>query len=252
VAIVANDIQIAVHVNEAVTQIALKKPYVPRRPVVLPFGIRPVRRRSGARRQQQNLHGRMPSNGSTEQVADEGTSHSTSDSDSQGSQTSSSSLTSSSSSSSPDASEEDPEPVEAVALQIELQEGVVHEMLHGESPAQVTAKTFFNTHVGILDLSFAPARGKSARCFHCNLIIERGASRFSYSYDVKRPWKYIHGNCAVSFLKSLKSQPAVDQAIVFARAFTAKLEHPQALQDLMVDVQNKLLGLSFSSSSSAV
>lgn len=213
----STDIQIQILPDqEAVeTLLAFKKPRVVRPPVTLPFGFKPSRRRG--RRPSQPVARRSgvvaaSSLGAEEALMSEQVASSESQEEGSHETTSSSESCSSTDSGESPASESGPEVPEAIATELEGQDTVLHELQQEQSLASVPATTFFNAHVGIIDVSFGPTRGKAASCFHCTHVIEKGAARFSYSYNVRRPWRYVHSDCLVPFLAALKSERALEQS----------------------------------------
>ena len=243
--------------------LAFKKPRVVRPPVALPFGFKLSRRR-GRRPSQPvaNRNGavtvssRSSLRADEAPVIDETASLQVSSSESQPDGSSEASTSSSESSSCADSeaspsSESGPEAPEAIATEFEGQDAVLHDLQQEQSLSNVPATTFFNTHVGILDVSLGPVRGKTASCFHCADAIRRGTARFSYSYDVKRPWRYVHGDCLVPFIAALKAERALEQAYFFADNYLANVENPLALRDLVSNIRSQLLSQSSPSASSS-
>lgn len=114
------------------------------------------------------------------------------------------------------------------------------EAAHSQGNARVvegpvaTDKTFFNSHVGILDLKpgLLKSRGRVATCYHCNKLIERAECRYVYSYNIKRPWKYIHDFCLVSFVRQQKSDSVLADAIVFLSDFQCNADKESQLREI--------------------
>jgi hypothetical protein len=238
--LVDKDIRFRVVPNVTVC-VPLEMQRLARRPrVVLPFGARVPRRH----RQQPQIRRAVahPVDSCTDSDSSSSSSHSSTTSSS--SSSSSSSVSSTGSNSLSPNSHSEPEVPEAVACEIEQAEV---EALRGHANV-AAASTFFNSHVGVLDFSISPGRGKPAACYHCGDKIGRGVARFTYSYNVRRPWKYIHEGCLVFFLNALASPQAVAQAVAFCQDFTLKFHQPEQLRDLISQV---LLQLAHSPSSSS-
>jgi hypothetical protein len=111
-----------------------------------------------------------------------------------------------------------------------------------EVPIPVTSGgTFFNQRVGVLDFNAGStkSRGRSAMCYHCNRIIERGSTRFSYSYNVKRPWKFLHEHCLVPLVRGLGSE-ARDQALAFCLDFQSDVNKGVELRDSVSQLSHQL------------
>jgi hypothetical protein len=115
-----------------------------------------------------------------------------------------------------------------------------------------TAAGFFTSHTGVLGCEVAPvkSRGRPTTCFHCQCLVEKGQPRFSYSYNVKRPWKYLHDFCLVPLVRSKNSQESLEQATAFCADFQLRSDQPQLLRDSVSHVLLQLLSTTASSSSS--
>lgn len=230
----------------------LKKERAARKPrVVLPFGLQAPKRQRRDRLAPRG--GAVAPNVAQpseplldhEQAVMEPDSTSSSDSD-----TSSESNGSASSSSSQQESDSEPDAPEAIAMQIEDQaEAVVLALQEQPVPNSKAAATFFNSHVGVLELSLAPSGGKTAACYHCSGTIQKGSARYTYSYNIKRPWKYIHETCLILFLKKLDSKEAFDQAVAFCEEFLSKSDQTAGLRSVVSHLRLQLNVSSTSSSS---
>lgn len=164
--------------------------------------------------------------------------------------TSRSSSSASSASSSSSNSDSEPEVPEALAVEIEDQIEAVVEQFEALPEHNVKTTTFFNSQVGVLEVSLAPSRGKPASCYHCSVKILKETIRFTYSYNIRRPWKFIHGSCLFQFLNRLDSQQAIDQAVTFCHDFLSKSDQSQHLRDAVSQLRFQLNAKSATSSSS--
>lgn len=115
----------------------------------------------------------------------------------------------------------------------------------------VADKTFFNSHVGVLDFKEGQykSRGRVAICYHCSKVIERSDCRFVYSYNIKRPWKYIHDFCFVAFVRQRESDSALVDAIAFLSDFQCNTDKASQLREVAATLLQQLSVKSSSSSS---
>lgn len=197
-----------------------------RRPVNLPFGLRLLQRARKQRQSGRANRGRS----STRQCI--------------GSNTSSSddlSTSSSSWSSDPEDLEDGAVGVTSPAMAAERQEVLNDELeqLAGQA-ARASSSSYFSTETGLIGVEVLPVsrRGKLPRCYHCMRDIPRGVVRFLYSFDRRRPWKYIHAGCVVACVTSLPG--GLVQAIRFITEAqdggTQPAEIASVLSQLLVDL----------------
>ena len=67
----------------------------------------------------------------------------------------------------------------------------------GSEPSKTQHGSFFVKEIGFEEGSIAP--GGRAICYHCNKKIDKGTVRFAYFYSTKKPSRYIHQNCVIEF-----------------------------------------------------
>ena len=66
--------------------------------------------------------------------------------------------------------------------------------------ARSHAGSYFVKTVGFDEGSVAPTSRSS--CYHCNAKIDKGSTRFSYFWATKRPFRYMHSSCVVTFVQA--------------------------------------------------
>jgi hypothetical protein len=105
-----------------------------------------------------------------------------------------------------------------------------------------TDKTFFNSHVGILDLKQGQpkSRGRAATCYNCEKLIEKAECRYVYSYNIRRPWKYIHDFCLVAFVRQQESDSVLADAIMFLSDFQCNADKESQLREIAATALQQL------------
>jgi hypothetical protein len=249
--------------------------------LILPFGIqlpKPVRRRKSNKANQRNKDDsenlKSHSASDQDQVLDLSDSSSKSSSSYSYSHSSSgSSLSSSSNSDSQgtedseiDLSEETevvlpPCAVPAVAEEISsidaaLADVVRDRNVRADLAAEYTSsKKVFTQHIGFSGCGVASTSG--SRCYHCEQIIPKGSSRFSYYWNVKRPSRWLHDSCVLRFLSSGSIEGQLvkkAQAVAHFDEMVSQFSHTvtdQQLRASVVSILNQLKLQSNSGSSSS-
>jgi hypothetical protein len=240
----------------------------PTQKVTLPFGLTLPKRTRNPRQAAKSRSAKQIHQ--SWQLSGGGTSNVDSDAEAVLSSSNSSSTSTSSSSSSSTDIDHDPEKeteevhpptetaaregasVEEVNREIEVERDL-REVIGAEIQAgRPITSTYFARRIGLAEAVITPrARGRPAKCMHCEKIIVEGSVRFCYYFSPVRPSRWLHTDCVVSCVRASTSEPLKVQVSQRISQIIMMNEGPAAVVAAAESIQRVFFAGGSSSSSSS-